>query len=139
LIRYFDSSALVKRYVREGGSARVQRLLREGAAATARVSILEMVSAVARRTREGDLSTAELERVVGAIHADAARLTLVEFTESVAGRASDLLLVHPLRAGDAVQLASCLLLKEEASPDLTLTTYDERLAAAAAAEGITVS
>jgi predicted nucleic acid-binding protein len=138
LIRYFDSSALVKRYVREEGSTRVRRLLRQGVAATARYSIVEMVSALARRARQGDLAPAEVERVARAIHADAARLTLVELTEPVASHAGDLLLAHPLRAADAVQLASCLVLRERASPDVRFMTYDTRLAAAAEAEGVRV-
>ena len=138
MIRYFDSSALVKRYVREEGSTRVRRLLGQGVAATARYSIVEMVSALARRARQGDLTPAEVERIARAIRTDAEHLTLVELTESVASRASDLLLAHPLRAADAVQLASCLLLRERASPDLRFTTYDSRLAAAAEAEGVQV-
>lgn len=138
MIRYFDSSALVKRYVREEGSSRVRRLLGQGVAATARYSIVAMVSALARRARQGDLAAEEVERVARAIHADAERLTLVELNESVASRAGELLLAHPLRAADAVQLASCLLLRDSASPDLRFTTYDTRLAAAAEAEGVRV-
>lgn len=138
MIRYFDSSALVKRYVREEGSTRVRLLLRQGVAATARYSIVEMMSALARRARQGDLSPADVERIASAIRGDAKRLTLVELTEPVASRAGGLLLAHPLRAADALQLASCLLLRERASPDLRFTTYDSRLAAAAEAEGVHV-
>jgi len=138
LIRYYDSSALVKRYVREERSTRVRRLLRAGLAATARLSVVEMVSAFARRAREGDLARVDLDRVVDLVRRDADRLVLVELSQAVAARASDLLLAHPLRAADAVQLASCILLREEADRDVRLTTYDRALASAAAAEGIAV-
>jgi predicted nucleic acid-binding protein len=138
LIRYFDSSALVKRYVQEEGSSRVRRLLRTGVAVTARLSLVEMVSALARRGREGDLPASHLRRIVGEIRSDAEQLVLVELTEAVAERARELLLVRALRASDAVQLASCLLLREEAGADVALITYDDPLAAAAKAEGVPV-
>lgn len=138
MIRYFDSSALVKRYVREEGSNRVRRLLRTGIAVTARLSLVEIVSALARRGREGDLPASHLRRVVGEIRNDAEQLVLVELTEAVAERARELLLVRALRASDAVHLASCLLLREEAGAEVTLTTYDAPLASAAKAEGVPV-
>ena len=43
-----------------------------------------------------------------------------------------------LRAADAVQLASCLLLRDRATSDIRLTTADHRLAAAAEAEDVRV-
>lgn len=138
MIRYFDASALVKRYVHEEGSGRVRRLLRTGVAVTARLSVVEIVSALARRAREGDLPASHLRRIVGDIRRDAENLVLVELTEGVAERARDLLLVRALRASDAVHLASCLLIKEEAGAEVTLTTYDDPLAAAARAEGVQV-
>lgn len=138
MIRYFDSSALVKRYVQEEGSGRVRRLLRVGVAVTARLSLVEIVSALARRAREGDLPASHLKRIAGEIRSDAERLVLVELTEAVAERARDLLLVRPLRAADALHLASCLLLREEAGAEVTLMTYDNPLAAAAKAEGLPV-
>jgi hypothetical protein len=128
----------VKRYVREEGSGRVRRLLRTGTAVTARLSLVEMVSALARRARDGDLPVSHLKRIVREIGADAEHLVLVELTESVAERARDLLLAHALRAPDAVHLASCLLVKEGAGTEVAMTTYDDPLAAAAKAEGIEV-
>ena len=136
MIRYFDSSALVKRYVNEEGSSRVRRLLRTGVAVTSRLSPVEMVSALARRRREGDLPASHLKRIVAEIRRDAEQLVLVELTGSVAERAGELLLVHALQASDAVQLASCMLLKEEAGTDVTLIAYDSPLLRAARAEGV---
>jgi predicted nucleic acid-binding protein len=51
--RYFDASALVKRYVRETGSVVVRRLLATGIAATSRLSEVEVASGIVRRAREG--------------------------------------------------------------------------------------
>lgn len=49
-----------------------------------------------------------------------------------------LLVRHPLRAGDAIQLASALLLRRELAEPVTFAAYDDRLKAAARAEGLTV-
>jgi hypothetical protein len=37
---------------------------------------------------------------------------------------------HSLRAGDAVQLASCLQLRDELDEPITLVAFDDRLAVA---------
>jgi predicted nucleic acid-binding protein len=126
----------VKRYVQEEGAGRVRRLLRTGVAVTARLSLVEIVSALARRQREGDLTASNRRRIVAEIGMDEGRLVLVELTQAVSERARGLLLAHPLRAANAVHLASCLLLREESGVDVALVTYDESLQAAAAAEGV---
>jgi hypothetical protein len=43
-----------------------------------------------------------------------------------------------LRAGEAVQLASALLLRHEPDEAITLTAYDDRLLTAAKAEALVV-
>jgi hypothetical protein len=72
------------------------------------------------------------------VRRDAKLLLLVELTEAMAARAADLLLAHTLRAGDAVQLACCMFLRDEADPDVRLIAYDPLLTAAAASAGIAV-
>ena len=52
-MRYFDASALVKRYVREPAAVSVRRLLKSDRAATSRLSEVEVASALTRRAREG--------------------------------------------------------------------------------------
>jgi hypothetical protein len=42
------------------------------------------------------------------------------------------------RAGDAIQLASALLLRRELAEPVTFAAYDDRLKSAASAEGLTV-
>ena len=56
---YFDSSALVKRYIQETGTAWVRSLSRRGTTDpiyVARITAVEVCSAVARRARAGGLS-----------------------------------------------------------------------------------
>lgn len=52
--------------------------------------------------------------------------------------ARTLLVRYPLRAGDALQLASCLYLRRELSDNMPMVVFDERLLDAAVANGIPV-
>ena len=130
-MRYFDASALAKRYVREKGSLKVRRLLASDLPATSRYSVVEITSALARRAREGAISAEDCERAVAALGDDLSAMLVVELTPAVVTRAQGLLQRHPLRVGDAVQLASCLELRDELEEPLALIAFDHRLIAAA--------
>jgi len=133
-MRYFDASALAKRYVREKGSLKVRRLLASERPATSRYSAVEVASALARRVREGAVSGEDCARALAALRQDLTAMLLVELTTEVVTRALSLLQRHSLRAGDAVQLASCLQLRDELEEPITLVTFDDRLTAAARKE-----
>jgi predicted nucleic acid-binding protein len=135
-MRYFDASAITKRYVRERGSVRVRRLLFSDAAATSRLSQVEIVSALMRRSRERALSDAKRESALAMLDDDLSAMLVVELSPAVTERASRLLRRHVLRAGDAIQLASALHLRDELQEEIGFIVFDERLAAAAAAEGL---
>lgn len=131
---YFDASALAKRYVRETGSLRVRRLLSSDLPATSRYSAVEIGSALARRAREGAISEDDRERALAALREDLTAMLVVELTPEVVARAQALLRRHPLRAGDAVQLASCLQLRDSLEAQIALVAFDDRLSAAARRE-----
>jgi uncharacterized protein len=130
---------LVTRYVQEPGSARVRRLLKTGRIATSRLSVVEIVSALARREREGAFTSAERDRAVRRLNADLTAYLLVELTPNLLFDAQELVLRHPLRSGDAVHLASCLYLKRETGQRISFAAFDDRLNAAARAEGLTLA
>jgi predicted nucleic acid-binding protein len=138
-MRYFDASALAKRYVREKGSVKIRRLLSSDLAATSRYSAVEIASALARRTREGVIAPDDGERTLTALQADLSAMLIVELTAEVVVRAQALLQRHSLRAGDAVQLASCLQLRAELGDDVSLVAFDERLVAAARKERVVLA
>jgi predicted nucleic acid-binding protein len=127
----------VKRYVREAGSDRVRDWLAAGTAATSRLTEVEVASALMRRWREGSFGTAERDRALAALVADLGALTIVEIAPPLTSRARRLLERHPLRAGDAVQLASCLLLRDATGGPVAFAAFDARLNEAARAEGLT--
>ena len=139
MTRYFDASALAKRYVRETGSTTVRRLLATGSAATSRLSDVEVSSAIVRRAREGAFTSDERDLMLAAFQHDVPALAMVELTSEITADARTLLLRYPLRAGDAVQLASGLYLQRQLARPVPFVAYDRRLVLAARAEGLVVT
>jgi predicted nucleic acid-binding protein len=138
-VRFFDASALVKRYVHEPQSARVRRLLRAGDVALCRLSEVEVISAFARLAREAAISPAERDRAAAAFVADIPAWHVVEITPDVTRTARRLLLLHSLRAGDAMQLGAALILQEATGRPLReFVAYERRLLDAAQAEQLPV-
>ena len=127
----------MKRYVREAGSDRVRHWLASGTPATSRLTEVEVASALMRRWREGRFGTAARDRALLALAGDLEALTIVEIVPPVTARARALLERHPLRAGDALQLASCLLLRDTTGGAVAFAAFDDRLSQAARAEGLT--
>ena len=116
----------------------MRQWLAAGPAATSRLTAVEIASALARRCREGAFAVTERDRALAALEQDLSALHLVELSPSIVFQARSLVVRHPLRAGDAIQLASALLLQRELDETVTFAVYDDRLKATAAAEGLTV-
>lgn len=145
-IFYADSSVLVKRHIQEQGSVwfRYPTASRAGnRIETARLSMIEVISALNRRVREGTLPPT----VYTAVRDDflaccRRRYRIVPMTGDVLRRAQYLLEHHPLRAYDALHLASALKvhirLTSAGLPPLTFLAADDRLLGAATAEGLPV-
>ena len=138
MTRYFDASALVKRYVRETGSTTVRGLLASGIPATSRLSEVEVSSGIIRRSREGAFTLRHRDRMLAALQRDLPALAIVEVIPEIAADARALLLRQSLRAGDAVQLASCLFLQRHWDEPVPFVAFDRRLLEAAQAEGLTI-
>lgn len=136
MICFFDASALVKRYVLEDGSDAVERLLRRHLPAAARLTEVEVASALERRCREGSFAAAERDRAIAALRRDVQSFLMVETTAAVVERALALLARHPLRTGDALQLASALELRERLEYRVSFAVFDRRLGEAARREGL---
>jgi predicted nucleic acid-binding protein len=116
----------------------VARLIATGEVATSRLSEVEIVSALARRTRAGDVAPADAQRAIAALSADLAALHIVELLPEVTAQAGGLLQRHPLRTADAIQLASCWYLVEQLGEPVPFVAFDHRLRAAARAEHLRV-
>ena len=117
----------------------MRRLLSGDVVATSRLSEVEVASAVIRRAREGAFGERERDRALEALAVDLGAMHVVEILPEIATKARGLLLRHPLRAGDAIQLASCVFLQQELGEPVRFVVFDERLRAAARAEGLSLA
>lgn len=116
----------------------VRRLLKSDRGAASRLSEVEVASALVRGAREGAFTLEERDRALASVENDFAALIIVELTPEITADARALLLRHRLRAGDAVQLASCLYLQRELSQSLPFVAFDDRLTEAARHQGLTI-
>ena len=98
-------------------------------------SEVECASAIARLERDGALDEASAADAFDRLRELAAGWHEVEPGDTVREAAVRFLRVHPLRAADALQLASAFVAAERRPPSLELVTLDERLGAAARKEG----
>lgn len=135
---YLDASALVKLLVPEPESdALNEALVGAGDVIISDLALTEMASALGRRIREHRLALTDARRIQGDAEKLARRCHRVELTPPIHRRAERLLLSSrdvPLRALDALHVATAL-----ATDAATLVTYDPRLRAAAAAQGLFVA
>jgi predicted nucleic acid-binding protein len=141
-----DASALVKRYVNESGSDWLRTIVTSSEPPllfTSRMTIVEVISAFARRVRDGSLSSEEFAALGDAFRGDCLNqyqimppaLEIVDLACSLLGR-------HPLRAYDATHLATALVAQQflvaQDYPPLTFLSADDRLNQAASREGLAV-
>jgi predicted nucleic acid-binding protein len=136
---YLDTSALVKLYVEEAGSATVQEAVaRAETVATNVVAYVEACAAFARRRREGRLSRGDYRRTIQDLQSDWEHYLLLEVTNDIIRRAADLTASHPLRAYDAIHLASAKALQERVRGPVLFACWDSHLAAGAKNEGLSL-
>ncbi len=139
---FLDASALVKRYLQETGSEWVQTICqdRKVSLVIASLTWVEVASAISRKARARDLpraggrlKLAELERHVRREYVRI-HLRLPVLAESVR-----LMTRHPLKASDAIQLASALAVRRAARTvrsEFSFVSADARLLEAARRDGL---
>lgn len=142
---YFDSSALVKRYLAEIGSAWVQARCADPNRVIAIVNLghLEISAAFAGKLRGNFLTQDEHRTARTALTADFRRqYQVLPVTDQRLTTAIDLTTRHRLRGYDAMHLAVAMLLNQALTnrllPPLTFVAADNDLLDAASAEGLAV-
>jgi predicted nucleic acid-binding protein len=138
---FFDSSAVVKRYLQETGTAWVRSLSAPSSGHflyVARITDVEVTAALARRRGQPGLSVAQAKVALGLFRQDLAQdYRIAEITVALLHRAALLADAHTIRGYDAVQLAAALEVRVQV-PGLILISGDGDLNAAAAVEGMPV-
>ena len=143
---YVDSSALIKRYVTETGSQWIETIINPDTGnlcVTSRMTMVEVFSALNRRRREGNLPHNNYQVALKSFLFDCHnQYQFNELTLDLMKISQVLLENHPLKAIDAVQLASSIVankvLLNSNLPSLKFVSADERLNAAALAEGFNI-
>lgn len=122
---YFDTSALIKRYVEELGRREVLALLRKNRCVISAVLPVEVRSALRRRVGEKTLDARRVASILKRFAADRPYWTLMEVSSDVLAAAESLSGAHPLRALDSIHVASAKLFRDRtAFPTFTFVSAD---------------
>jgi predicted nucleic acid-binding protein len=138
-VRFWDASALVPLFIRETKSSEVESWrAADPRMTTWMMTRIEVVSAVSRRKREQPELAALWERAIREVHEVAARWIEIWDADATRRHAERIVMEHPLRTADALQLGAALVAADGDPESLELVTLDRRLADAARREGFPV-
>lgn len=142
---FCDSSAVVKRYVAETGSAWLTAATdpKNNRVYIARITFVEVISAITRREKGRHISSVDADNARRQFELDYLNeFQKVEISENLISKAAKLAKNYGLRGYDAVQLAAVLETEKErvalGLSSLVLLSADTDLNDAAVAEGLTV-
>ena len=137
-MKYWDSSAVLPLLLDEKQTPATKRVYEEDPAQTVWcLTDVEIGAALSRRVREG-LAENRVERVRDDWGVLARRWRPIASLDAVSSRVLRLVRTHPLRAGDALQLAAALVACGERPEALPFVCLDDRLRDAARREGFAV-
>ena len=137
---YFDTSALIKRYVEEPGRSDVLQLLRKNECVVSAVLPVEARSVLRRRVAEGTLDEKRMTSILKRFTADRAFWTVIEVSAEVLTGAETIAATYPLRALDAMHVASAQLFATRIAPaEFIFVSADARQTTTAAALGMTTT
>ncbi len=128
MIVYLDTSALVKRYIREAGSDQVEQRVQQAAAiGSAAITRAEVAATFAKAVRTGLLKRDAAQHDLETFRQDWNDYERLEVNDTVVARADALAWQYGLRGYDAVQLATALIWHETLESTVTFATYDKAL------------
>jgi predicted nucleic acid-binding protein len=143
---FLDSSALIKRYIIEQGTNWTKSLIQlktQNLIIISDITQVEVTSGVMRRKREGAINPQIAHGLKTVIENHIVTdYQVIGLSQPIIKRAKDLLEAYPLRAYDAIQLASALeshhsFMQKNLSPIIFLSS-DNRLLTTAISEGLLV-
>lgn len=137
-VAYFDTSVLVKCYVREDGTPRALELLGRYAVVSSTIAPVELTSALRRHRQRGGISADDLVEVDARIRAERSFWTLIAVEAAVLGRAEALTRAAGVKTLDALHLASAMVLLAETGASIPFLTADRQQRRAATALGLDV-
>ena len=130
-LAYFDTSALLKNYMRETGSARVRALLTSYKLLSSAITPVELQTAVQRRHREREITRSNYNSVVSRVAIDRSYWQLVEVVPQVLSKAEELVMTENVRTLDAIHIASAMIIQDSFPTRVPFISADERQLATA--------
>jgi predicted nucleic acid-binding protein len=121
---YFDSSILLKRYIRENGSDRAITLTRQHLILSAAIAPLEMRSALRRVEAEGGLSAKAFQAALKRIQMERKKWDLVAISAEILEAADRLTVDLNIRSLDSIHLACALACQSRLKRRLPFITSD---------------
>ena len=136
---YLDSSALVKRYIQEDGTDVVKSILAgDDLITTSKLSYPEILSALMRKVRAGEIERKTFNGIVDMLDKDWGYFLVLDFHNDLLQIVKMLIGKHPLKAADAIHLSSALWLKASSKAGVTFVASDSSLLKAARTEKLQV-
>ncbi len=129
---FFDSSAFVKRYVREAGSDAVLQWCDQASEILlSGIALAEIVSGFCRLQLEGQITDSQYRQLKSLLLADVEDAAICDLTPMVLAQAISSLEANLLRGMDAIHIGSALVLEAE-----LFVTSDQRQLVAAQSCGL---
>lgn len=135
---YFDTSVLLKRYIREAGSVQARAILRRHRFLSSAIAPVEAISALCRRRALGELSEQDLTVILSRMRQDRSYWELVAVTPLVLTQAEELIRTTGVKTLDALHLASVLAFQAMSGIRIPFITADIRQRDAASQLDLTV-
>lgn len=140
MIYYFDTSALLKRYLLEEGTQGVLELFRQKdyTVVTSSITLVEGYHGICRKCREESVSIRVQERILRDLKKDLSNAKIVEFNALVIKQAQKIIGNHPIRTLDAIHIASALVFHPRKKLKIQFISCDEKQCVVALKQGLSV-
>lgn len=123
---YFDTSVLLKRYIREVGAAQARASLRRYRFLSSAITPVEAMSALCRRQTSGELAEEDFTAILSRIQKDRSYWELVAVTPLVLTHAEELIQTTGVKTLDAIHLASVQAFQAMSGIRIPFITADVR-------------
>lgn len=136
MILFFDTSALIKRYISESGEKKVDELFELASEIiVSPITKIEAHSTFKRLLEENEIYEVDYEKLKEEINYDFEYFTVLSLNQEIENKSIALIEKHQLKTLDSIQLASCLSKKGEIE---SMVVSDQRLKKAAESERLSI-
>ena len=137
-LAYFDTSVIVKNYIREAGSDRARQLLRSHRVVTSAIAAIETISAFRRNLASKAIDEAGYSVISKRFQKDRAKLAVLELSDNILASAEQYVDNYNVRALDAIHLATAMVMGVRFPKQLPFITSDSNQRAAGLQLGLKI-